>query len=110
MGLSLGWLLLLGGALGSVRVLRAKTFSWANEVDTVVTEEDRQREAPMTPFKRWVLVAICFLLAIVGAVLIQRQHNWNPLQSGRSSDRRMPSRPGEALLRLRPSLLAPYYA
>ena len=78
MGLSFGWLLLLGGALGAVRVLRAKTFSWANEVDTVVTEEDRKREAPMTPVRRWILVAICLLLAIVGAVLIQRQHNWNP--------------------------------
>jgi hypothetical protein len=78
MGLSLGWLLFLGGALGTVRVLRAKTFSWANEVDTVVTEEDRKREVPMTPVKRWVLVTICLLLAIIGAVLIQRQHNWNP--------------------------------
>lgn len=89
MGLSLGWLLLLGGVLGAVRVLLAKTFSWANEVDTVVTEEDRKREAPMTPLRRWVLVTICLLLAIVGAVLIQRRHNWNPLQSSRSSNHQM---------------------
>jgi hypothetical protein len=81
MGLPLGWLLLLGGVLGAGRVLRAKTFSWANDVDGNVTEEDRKREAPMTPFKRWVLVAICLLLVIVGAVLIQRQHNWNPFAS-----------------------------
>jgi hypothetical protein len=78
MGLSLGWLLFVGGILGSIRVLRAKTFSWANYVDTVVTEEDRKREAPMTPLKRRVLVAICLLLAIVGAVFIQRTHSWNP--------------------------------
>lgn len=81
MGLSVGWLLLLGGALGVVRVLRAKTFSWANEVDTVVTEEDRKRETAITPIRRWILVAICLLLAIVGAILIQRQHNWNPFVS-----------------------------
>ncbi len=79
MGLSLGWLLLLGGVLGAVRVIRAKTFSWANEVDTVVTEEDRKREAPMTSIRRWVLVTICLLLAVLGAVLIQRGHDWNPL-------------------------------
>jgi hypothetical protein len=85
MGFSLGWLLLLGGVLGAVRVLRAKTFSWANEVDTVVTEEDRRREPLMTPTQRSVLVAICLVLAVAGAILIQRQHDWNPLQSHRSS-------------------------
>lgn len=79
MGLSLGWLLLIGGILGGIRALRAKTFSWANDVDTVVTEEDRKQETPMTPFRRWVLVAICLLLSIAGAVLIQRKHNWNPM-------------------------------
>jgi hypothetical protein len=78
MGLSLGWLLLLGGALGTIRILRAKTFSWMNDVDTVITEEDRKREVPMTPFRRWTLVLICLLLTIVGAILIQRKHNWNP--------------------------------
>ncbi len=74
MGLSLGWLLLLGGILGAFRVARAKTFSWANEVDTVVSEEDRKPERPMTPLKRGVLVTICLLLAVVGSVLIHRQH------------------------------------
>jgi hypothetical protein len=61
---------LSGGVLGAVRVLRAKTFSWANEVDTVVTEEDRKRETPMTPFQRGALVTICLALAIAGAILI----------------------------------------
>ena len=74
MGLSIGWLLLLGGLLGAIRVLRAKTFSWVNEVDTVVTEKDQSQTTPMTSSKRWALEAVCLLSAVVGLVLVYRQH------------------------------------
>jgi len=74
MGLSIGWLLLLGGLLGAIRVLRAKTFSWVNEVDTVVTEKDQSQMMPMTSSKRWALVTVCLLSAVVGLVLVYRQH------------------------------------
>ena len=74
MGLSIGWLLLLGGLLGAIRVLRAKTFSWINEVDTVVTEKNKSQMTPMASSKRWALVTVCLLSAVVGLVLVYRQH------------------------------------
>jgi hypothetical protein len=73
-GLSLGWLLLLGGILGGVRVWRAKKFSWMNEVDTVVTEDDRQRGVPMTSFRRAIPLGICIVACAVGLLLIYIQH------------------------------------
>jgi len=82
MGLSLGWLLLLGGTLGTIRVLRAKTFSWMNNVDTVIAEEDRKKEAPMTSARRWILVAICLGLAIYGGIRVQQDRGWNPFHKG----------------------------
>ena len=72
MGLSIGWLLLLGGLLGTIRVLRAKTFSWINEVDTVVTEKDPSQMTAMTSSRRWVLVTVCLFAAVVGLVLAYR--------------------------------------
>jgi hypothetical protein len=69
MGLSLGWLLLLGGILGGARVLFAKTFSWQNTVDGVA-EEERKNEVPMTPVRRSILMAICTTAALVGVFLL----------------------------------------
>ena len=74
MGLPIGWLLLLGGLLGTFRVFRAKTFTWMNEVDAVVTDEDRSRLLPMTATKRWTLMTVCFVAMFVGFVLVYRQH------------------------------------
>jgi hypothetical protein len=82
MGLSLGWLLLLGGALGAIRVLRAKTFSWMNDVDTVIAEEDRKQEVPMTAARRWILIAICVGLAVYGGIRVQQDRAWNPFHKG----------------------------
>lgn len=78
MGLSAGWLLLLGGCLGAVRTSTAKTFSWANDVDIHIANEER--EHPMTRGKRSVLVILCLTAAIIGAVMIQRRHEWNPFK------------------------------
>lgn len=84
-GMPLGWLLLIGGILGAGRALRAKTFSWANEVDNVVSKEDRAREPLMTSSQRRVLVALCLLLSVAGAVLIQKRHEWKLLSPHWSS-------------------------
>ncbi len=73
MGLSLGWLLLLGGILGGARVLFAKTFSWQNTVDTVVTEEDREDEVPMTLLRRSIVMGICATSALVGVLLLYKK-------------------------------------
>jgi len=54
--------------------LRAKTFSWISEVDTVVTEKDQSQTTPMTSAKRWALVTVCLLAAAVGLVFVYRQH------------------------------------
>jgi hypothetical protein len=78
MSLPLGWLLFLGGIIGAFRVLVSKTFSWVNDVDLRPTEEDRKREVPMTPRKRWILILICVTAIVIGAFLIQRWHEWNP--------------------------------
>ena len=81
MGLSVGWLMLLGGSFGTFRVLRAKTFSWANDVDINVSDEERQNEQAMTKGKRLALVVVCLVVALAGALLIQRSGTWNPLRN-----------------------------
>jgi len=70
---------MVGGVLGAIRVLRARTFSWRNEVDCVVTDQDRAANGPMTPVRRWILVGICVVIIVTGVVVVQMQHNWNPL-------------------------------
>jgi hypothetical protein len=77
--ISFGWWLMVGGVLGAIRVLRARTFSWRNEVDCVVTDQDRAANGSMTPVRRWILVGICVVIIVTGVVVVQMQHNWNVL-------------------------------
>jgi len=82
--ISAGWVFFLGGILGIVSVLRAKTFSWSNS-EFLTTEEDRKQEVPMTPLKRWILVGVCILIGAYGAIQLKRDHAWNPFPSGRGT-------------------------
>ena len=84
MSLSAGWFVLVGGAIGAYRCATTSKFyrsDFANKVDCVVTEEDRQTEVRITRPVRWLLVALCVLAAGVGEILIQSAHNWNPFSS-----------------------------
>ncbi len=45
------WVFLVGGVIGIICVLGAKTFSWSNS-EFLATEEDRKQEIPMTLLKR----------------------------------------------------------
>jgi hypothetical protein len=78
------WLFFIGGVVGIVSVLRAKTFSWSNS-EFLATEEDRKQEVPMTPLRRWILVGICVLISAYGAIQLQRDHAWNPFPAGRGA-------------------------
>ena len=78
LNVSPGWICLIGGLSGIITVSRAKTFSWRN-YQFVGTEEDKKREeSPMTPLKRFVLIAICLVIVLYGAVRIDEDHDWNP--------------------------------
>ena len=62
------WACLIGGTIGAVRIATAKQFyksDFTNQ-DGVITDEDRKTLVRMTPLRRWVLVAICVLIAILG--------------------------------------------
>jgi hypothetical protein len=81
MSFSTGWLWLLGGAFGAFRNATAKKFYKSDfNGEFLGTEEDRKTEVPMTPLKRWGIVAACIVIAIIGIWLIQRDGNWNPFQ------------------------------
>jgi hypothetical protein len=79
--ISAGWVFFIGGAAGIVTVIRAKTFSWKN-YDFLTSEQDRKEELPMTPARRWILVAICVGLAIYGGARIHQDRDWNPFHKG----------------------------
>jgi len=82
MHISAGWLWLLGGVLGALRNATAKRYYKSDfNGEFLSTEEDRKTEVPMTPMKRWAIVAACVVIALVGIWLIQRDGNWNPFQS-----------------------------
>ena len=69
--------------MGAVRVATAKKLyrsDFANQ-EGVITEEDYETEVPITQRKRTAIVAACILIAIFGIYLIQRDHNWNPIQT-----------------------------
>ena len=80
--ISADWVFFLGGMLGIISILRAKNFSWSNS-EFLPTEEQRKKEVPMTPLKGWILVGVCVLISVFGAVQLQRDHAWNPFPSGR---------------------------
>jgi hypothetical protein len=79
--ISAGWVFLIAGIAGMVTVTRAKTFSWKN-YEFLTSEEDRKQEVPMTPTRRWILIAICVGLAAYGAIRVQQDRDWNPLHKG----------------------------
>jgi hypothetical protein len=81
MNLSFGWPLLVAGLLSAVRCATAKKFfksDFQNTVDAVIREEDRRAEVHVSAVQRWLLVALGLTVAAVGAVLIQRAHDWKP--------------------------------
>jgi hypothetical protein len=78
--ISLGWFCLLGGVIGALRVATARKFyksDFANQ-EGIITEEERKTEVTLTPLLRWMIVAACIALAIVGGIRIQNDHGWNP--------------------------------
>jgi hypothetical protein len=74
-----GWVFLIGGIAGVVRVWTAQTFSWADPEFS--SEEDRRREVPMTPLRRWILIAVCIGFTGFGVTRIQLDHDWNLFHS-----------------------------
>ncbi len=77
---SIGWILLVAGLIGSLWFPWAKRFHTGELVsdDVVVTKRDPTPQGMITSKQRTVLVIFSVLLAIIGAYLIQRTHNWNP--------------------------------
>jgi hypothetical protein len=63
-----------------VNMTRAKTVSWLNTDGNISSEELRASQIPVTRTKRILLLILCALLVIGGAVDIQRKHNWNPFK------------------------------
>jgi hypothetical protein len=82
--ISPGWIFLIGGIAGMVTVTRAKMFSWKN-YEFLASEEDLKQEVPMTVTRRWILMAICFGLAVYGGTRVQQDRDWNPFHKGRVS-------------------------
>jgi hypothetical protein len=81
MALSFGWPLLVAGLLCAFSCATAKKFfksDFQNTVDNDVSEEDRRTEVHVSVLQRWLLVALGMILAVAGAFLIQRAHNWKP--------------------------------
>ena len=79
--ISPGWVFLVAGIADMVTVIRARTFSWKN-YEFLTSEEDLKQEVPMTMVKRWVLIAICFGLAVYGGTRVQQDRDWNPFHRG----------------------------
>jgi hypothetical protein len=88
LAISPGWVFFAGGIVGIVTVLMSRTFSWSN-FEFLPSDEDRERQRPMTPARRAILLAICVGLAVWGAAWIQRDHGWDirSLTSGSVSSR-----------------------
>jgi hypothetical protein len=78
MNITPGWLFFAGGLVGLVNVSRAKTVSWLNTDGNISSEELKASQVPVTRIKRILLLILCALLVIGGALDIQRKHNWNP--------------------------------
>jgi hypothetical protein len=80
MNLSFGWPLLIFGVIGAFRNATAKRYfrsDFAN-LDGQVTEEDRRTEVHVSTLQRWLLVVLCLIMAVAGAIVIQRAHDWKP--------------------------------
>ena len=83
--ISIGWIYLVGGVVGLLTVLLAKSFSWKN-YEFLTSEEDKRREVLMTPLRRWILAGICSGFVIYGATQVQRDHDWKPFHSAQRYD------------------------
>jgi hypothetical protein len=88
MFISIGWFCFIGGVLGAIRVASAKKFyksDFANS-DGVIADDDYKTEVLISPMKRWLIVGICVVVAIIGAWKIHTDHAWNPFHSSSMSD------------------------
>ena len=83
MTLSTGWLWLVGGVIGGIRVATAKKFfkSDFENSDFVIPDEDYKTEVLVSPYKKWAIVAICAAVALIGIFIIQHDQNWNPFRT-----------------------------
>jgi hypothetical protein len=82
MVLSTGWFFLVRGVWGAIANAIAKRFYKSDfaSSDGVIPPEDYKTKVLITPMKRWIIVGICGLLAVVGVLIIHHDHNWNPFQ------------------------------
>ena len=80
MHVGFGWILFLGGLFGVFKVAPARSLK-----EIGMGNEGNEHIATSSPILTWrlklVLVALNILLAVVGGMLIQRSHNWNPFKS-----------------------------
>ena len=84
MFISVGWVLFVGGLMSAIGVATAKRFlksDFANS-DGVISEEDYKTEVTLTPMRRWLILAICIVIAVIGVFWIQHDNDWNPFQPG----------------------------
>lgn len=74
---------MIGGALGACGIATRKKFyrSDFSNLDGVVTEEDRTTEVQVNLKAKRLLIAICIVIFLLGISLIERDHNWNPIQT-----------------------------
>jgi hypothetical protein len=82
MFVSSGWFCLVGGVLSAVGVATIKKFFLSDcaNSDGVIKQEDYTAEVRLTPMERWIIVGICALVAVAGALIVQHDFNWNPFQ------------------------------
>lgn len=75
MHVSFGWIFLLGGIAGTVTVLRARSVA---DLENWPNSEAKKSRTPMSRRVRLLVLVLNLLLAVGGAAVIQKQHNWNP--------------------------------
>ena len=76
--LSLGWIVLAAGVISTLVIATDKT-SHPSDVPPQAVKRSRHHQ-DLKPVPRWLLAALSILLASYGALRIQEDHNWLPLQ------------------------------
>jgi len=77
MYLSMGWIFFGGGIAGLIAACRSDFSFWNRDSAVGNPETDKK---PVSSKMRLLAILINLLLIVLGALVIQRQHNWNPFQ------------------------------
>ena len=77
MYLSTGWVFFGGGITGLIAACRCNFSFWDRNP---AAENPGTDKKPASSKMRLFAILINLLLIVLGALVIQRQHNWNPFQ------------------------------